>query len=94
LQTDLGFYGGEGGESALQGREIGFDETRYVRILDLDGDFPAVLEPGLVDLGDRGGGDRFGFDVVEDFGDGTAQLAGDGGLHCRPRLGRDAVLEG
>src|SRR3990170_2138825 len=88
---------------ALQRRQDAQEESNAVqvrlyhvpdaRILDLHGHRAAVFERGPVDLGERRRGDRLGFEVGEDVGQGTAELAGDLPLDDGEGAGRHLVLE-
>jgi hypothetical protein len=79
-------------EDTFKRREIGLDEARYARVLDLDGDLAAVGEAGAMHLGDRGGGYRLGVELAKDLRDGATDLACHRPLDDRPRLRRHAVL--
>src|SRR5215207_2996330 len=94
LELDLGLQTRDRAEDGFQSGEVGFDQGRNAGVLDLDGDLPPVREPGAVYLRDRSGGNRFPFELGEDLGHGSAQLAGDGFLDNGVGLGRHTVLEG
>ena len=73
--------------------EVGLDEPRAVRIDDLDGDLSAVLELGLVDLGEGRGGDWLRVELREYPLDRAAQLSLEMGLHLLPGMRGNLVLE-
>src|SRR5438105_11502760 len=69
---------------AFQRREIRGDQAVQVGILDLDGDFATIHEPGAVDLCERRGGHRFRLDCAKDLTDRPPELAVDDRLDGRP----------
>jgi hypothetical protein len=94
LELDLGLQARDRAEDGFQGVEVGCDQGRDARVLDLDGNLSPVCEPGAVYLRDRRGGDRFPFELGEDLEYGATQLAGDRLLDDGVGLGRHAVLKG
>ena len=78
---------------AFQRREIRGDQAVQVGILDLDGDFATIHEPGAVDLCERRGGHRFRLDCAKDLTDRPPELAVDDRLDGRPGMRWDAVLQ-
>src|SRR5215213_7750713 len=60
LELDLGLQTRDRAEDRFQSGEVGFDQGRDARVLELDGDLSPVREPGPVYLRDRRGGDWLG----------------------------------
>ena len=80
-------------EDRLQDPEVRADEALDVRVDDLDGDFAAIVKPGAVDLGERGGGDWPRVEFGEGFFDRDAELRLDVRAHEAEGARRHAVLE-
>ena len=83
---------GELGE-VLEDLQVGLDDLVDPGPADLEGDHPAVVERGPVDLRDRRGGQRFGLDRGEDLGSGSAVLLGQDRLGLGERERLDVVAE-
>ena len=71
--------------------EVGFDHFLQIGPLDLHRNLPAIgLEPGKIDLGERGGSDRRLVELAEDLGGIAFQLFEDD----RPQFGEGPGLDG
>src|SRR5215207_678619 len=93
LQPDPRLQARDRLEDSLQRVEVGLDEVGDARVLDLDGNLPAIVYPRAMHLRDGGGGDGLPVERGENFLRWTAQLPGHGLPDGRVRLRRDPVLE-
>ncbi|MCZ7687526.1 MAG: hypothetical protein M5U28_55825 [Sandaracinaceae bacterium] len=81
------------GDGDAQDAHVHLDDVADARVEDLHGHLAAVLEPGLVHLPERRGGDGLLLDLRVELGRGPAEVVEEGPLELVEGSRRDLVLQ-